>query len=214
MVANGCRERLCQGCFKRFKKCYLSRCPKFILSAHICPISAYLHMKMCPTLCPVPRSDPVRLGVLMRTLEPGDPSKLTSTSMARRGTETQGFWQLNAQPKHENSVSIYPLVMIHSNWKWPFIVDFPIKSGDFGMSSFPLTNSYMLAKFAEAPCSNVPICGSTIYFLWHSVSRITLSAVVFAMAKGTSRNELTKICWQWYNMVPCGNLTVRYWKWP
>ena len=33
------------------------------------------------------------------------------------------------------------------------------------MSSFPLTNSYMLAKFVEAPCSNVPIFGSTIFFV-------------------------------------------------
>ena len=26
---------------------------------------------------------------------------------------------------------LYPLVNEHSNWKWPFIVEFPIKNGDF-----------------------------------------------------------------------------------
>jgi hypothetical protein len=30
-------------------------------------------------------------------------------------------------PQNQN----YPLVNKHSYWKWPFIVDFPIKKGDF-----------------------------------------------------------------------------------
>ena len=30
-----------------------------------------------------------------------------------------------------NSVKAYPLVIKHSYWKWPFIVSFPIKNGDF-----------------------------------------------------------------------------------
>ena len=41
----------------------------------------YPYLPYLPHVC-VP--SPVRLGVLMRTLEPGDPSKLTSTSMAMR----------------------------------------------------------------------------------------------------------------------------------
>ena len=30
-----------------------------------------------------------------------------------------------------NKSGIYPLINKHSNWKWPFIVDLPIKHGDF-----------------------------------------------------------------------------------
>ena len=37
----------------------------------------------------------------------------------------------NALANKENQSVKYPLVIIRSYWKWPFIVDFPIKNCDF-----------------------------------------------------------------------------------
>ena len=72
----------CVGCFKCFKKC----CVK----VSQVPYLPYLSLSPYENVSHPAPSDAVRLGVLMRTLEPGDPSKLTSTSMARRA-ETKGL---------------------------------------------------------------------------------------------------------------------------